>query len=201
MRAVASGPTTRQASRPSIDVLEETKKRFQDLRPLAEAVGVYMVGQTQKAFREQRRGSQDWPARSVPNRMGVLVDLKNGKTPPSRRWDARPAGIDTSRLRQSIAFRVDGGKVIVGSNLPYASDVQRGATKTIQLDGPLRHALADWLRSLPKGKRAAARQAFGFMFHQGSFTVTTPPRPFLMVTPEDRRQINRLCQRFFGGHS
>lgn len=170
--------------------------RLRNLGPLANAVGLYMVGKAQGAFREQGRPSNAWPGRAPVNRIGILLDLQQGRKPPERRFESRPAAIDTGRLRQSIAYRVQDNSVVVGSNLPYASDVQRGSSKTIPVD---RRALAAWLRGLSGARKDQMRRAFGPLFASGSLTVKVPPRPFLVVTDEDRRQINDLARKFFAG--
>ena len=183
-----------------IVALTKLRNALNDPRPLLQAVGLLMVGRAQSAFRDQGRGGVSWLPRGVPNRMGVLEDLKAGRSPPSRRWDATPAGIDTGRLRQSIAYRIEGAtKVVVGSNLPYASDVQRGATKTLELDAGLRSSLSAWLKKLGGDKGTRARASFGPLFSLGALTITTPPRPFLTITPDDRREINETARRYFSG--
>jgi phage gpG-like protein len=179
--------------------LEGLQKAARDPRPLLDAVGLYLTGRAQAAFREQRRGGVAWPARSVPNRAGVVEDLRAGRTPPERRWDPRPAGIDTGRLRGSIAHRVEGASVVVGSNLPYASDVQRGATRSLSIDGTVRAGLANWLRGLSGDRKKQARASFGWLFRAGSLTVTTPPRPFLGVDDDDRRKVTALARSYFSG--
>lgn len=159
-----------------------------------------MVGKTQQAFRDQGRGGVAWQGRGVPNRVGILRDLEAGRTPPERRFEARPAAIDTGRLRASIAYRVEGeSTVVVGSSLPYASDVQRGSSVSINVTGQLRSALADWLRSLQGERKRVARSAMGWLFRVGVLTTTVPPRPFVMVTDEDRRKIRELTAAYFGG--
>lgn len=175
--------------------LTDLEQRLSAPQAALRAVGLYMVGQAQAAFSKQGRGGAAWLPRAVPNRIGVLRDLEAGRTPPSRRFDARPAGIDTGRLRQSLAYRVSGTKVTIGSQLPYASDVQRGSSVTIDLDADLRHKLAEWLKGLGKGgKGDAARAAFGPLFQQKALSTTVPPRPFLAITPEDRKTIRALAQ-------
>ena len=166
-------------------------ERFRNLEPLARAVGLLLVGKSQAAFRQQGRPAGSWAARGVPNRIGVLMGLKAGRVPPERRFEPRPAAIDTGALRQSISSTVSGSTVRVGTNLAYAGDVQRGSTKTITVDSGTRKALADWLRTLTGARKQEARRAFGFLFRTGSLTVTVPPRPFLVLTDEDRKQIQR----------
>jgi phage gpG-like protein len=161
------------------------------------AIGLYLVGRAQDAFRKQAKGGAAWAPRAVPNRAGVLRDLQAGRTPSSRRFDARPAAIDTGRLRSSIAYRLKGeSSVVVGSNVEYASDVQRGSATTIDIDANLRKSLNSWLKGLGKtSKGKAARAAFGPLFTAGKLTVTVPPRPFIGIDAEDRRKINELATK------
>jgi len=182
-----------------VPLLNRLYEATRDPKGLADAVGLYMVGKTQRAFRDQQRAGVAWAPRSVPNRIGILEDLRQGKTPSERRFEARPAAIDTGRLRSSIAYRVVGDTVVFGSNLPYASDVQRGSTKTVQIDGTIRAGLAAWLRSLSGDKKRQARAAMGWLFRAGSLTVTVPPRPFVAVDDDDRKAIRAMAAKFFGG--
>lgn len=176
------------------------RERARDPQDLLNLVGLFMVGRTQQAFRDQGRGGISWPGRAVPNRIGILRDLEAGRRPPERRFEARPAGIDTGRLRASIAYRVQGDStVVVGSNLPYASDVQRGSTVSISVTGSLRTALAEWLKSLDGERKKQMRSAFGWLFRAGVFTSSVPARPFVMVTDDDRKQIRSMAIKFFAG--
>lgn len=174
-------------------------ERLRNVEDLARTVGAMLVGRMQSSFRIQGRGGVQWPARSVPNKAGILEDLKAGRTPPERRWESRPAGLDTGRLRSSIAFTVSGNELTIGSNVAYASDVQKGSTRTIQVDGQIRQTLAVWLRSLSGQRKKDARKAMGFLFRTGSLTISIPPRPFLILTDDDRRDIQELSRKFFGG--
>jgi phage gpG-like protein len=192
--------------------LENLRARLANPVPLMQAVGVYLVGAAQRAFKNQGRGGEAWADRSVPNRFGILADLQAGKQPPERRWDARPAGVDTGRLRSSIDYRVEGMRVIVGSRLSYASDVQLGGARQVELTPELRSALAAWLRKLSgAAKRArkgsypakearyqAARASFGPLFHSGVLTADVPARPYLMITDEDRQRIRGLVTDWLG---
>lgn len=192
---------------------EHQKQLLANPGPVLDAIGLMLVGRAQSAFRDQGRGGVAWLPRSVPNRAGVLMDLKAGKKPAERRWDPKPAGIDTGETRASITHEVQGTRLLVGSNLDKATDIQHGSSKTITLDRDLRGKLAAWLRSLTgaakRGKKEAragkseraekARKAFGFLFHAGALTVTSPPRPFLMVTDADRRDAFEIARGFIFG--
>lgn len=193
--------------------LEGLRDRLAHPERSLHACGAYLVGRAQRAFADQGRGGDSWPERAIPNRIGVLRDLQAGRQPPERRWDGKPAGVDTGRLRSSIAYRVEGNTVVVGSNLDYASDVQLGSSATIELDAQLRSALAAWLRKLSNAAKRAkresypakearyslARAAFGPLFRAGALRVEVPPRPFLGVTDEDRRQLLAIVTAYIGG--
>ena len=59
--------------------------------------------------------------------MGIIADLHAGKkVPAARRLEPRPALRDTGRLANSIAFRVAGDSVEVGSNVEYAGTHHHG---------------------------------------------------------------------------
>jgi hypothetical protein len=83
--------------------------------------------------------------------------------------------------------------------LNYASDVQRGSTKTIQVDDGLKKAISAWLKGLKGAQQAAARKSFGFMLAKGfsAFTTQVPARPFVTLCPEDRKRISELARAFF----
>lgn len=193
--------------------LEHLRARLANPTPALHAVGLLLVGRAQRTFAEQRAGGQEWPERGVPNRIGILMDLKAGKNPPERRWDARPAGVDTGRLKGSISYRVEANKVVVGSRVAYASDVQLGGPRTIEVSGELRRALAAWLRKLSnassrarkanypakEARSQAARAAFGPLFHRGVLTVDVPPRPFLEIDDEGRNQIRSVVEAYLAG--
>lgn len=169
--------------------LQVIRERIERPGAVLQAVGLLMVARTQQAFDRQGR-EKAWPPRGVPNRIGILRDLQAGREPPSRRFQPRPAAIDTGRLRASIAFEASGRTVTYGSRLEYANDVQRGSTVTIAIDRTLRRALSAWLR-----RHREARAAMGPLFNLKELTTVVPPRPFVAFTAEDRRDVNELVRR------
>lgn len=169
-------------------------KRARDLGPVLSACGNYFVKKTKAAFREQGRAGHEWRPRSVPNIIGVLADLRGGGRPKDRRWDPRPAGRDTGRLEGSIAWqRVGATSIEVGSSVRYASDVQRGSTRLVATDSALAAKLRRWIQSLQGERRKRAQRSAGALARKGggSRTVEVPPRPFLVITPQDRAQFRR----------
>src|SRR5437899_1789490 len=82
--------------------------------------GLLLASRAQAAFREQKRGNVQWPARAVPNVIGILDDLAHDVNPPARRFDPRPAGVDKGTLRDSLTAAavhlVSGDTVEIGTN-------------------------------------------------------------------------------------
>lgn len=176
--------------------LENLEKHADDWTPVLRAIGTMLVGRAMQAFTEQKRGAKRWPARAVPNRAGILSDLKAGRTPPDRRYTDRPAGIDTGRLRGSLAYKVTARDTVTfGTNVPYARKVQEGGTSVMQVGGS-RKALAALLR-----KRPDLRAKLGFLFHTGELTISVPPRPFATVEPKDRKDIDKLVKDHLRGRT
>lgn len=171
------------------------RERLDDLRPVLEQAGAYLTSQAQKAFREQRRGSVRWRARMTPNVPAIVSDLNRGASVPSRRFVGRPAGTDTGRLRQSIAWRVRGRReVSVGSVLPYAGRMQFGGVAQVALTPTGKRNLYELLKD-----RRELRGPLGWLFQRPRFQVSVRPRPFLAVTQEDRDLIVGLLEDHLGG--
>mgnify|MGYP006908281628 CR=1 FL=1 len=74
---------------------EQLKLRFNNPRPVLRAIGAMVDSDSQSSFRNQKLGPVAWPPRAVPNIAGIVGDLNVGRRPPSRRFQARPALIDT----------------------------------------------------------------------------------------------------------
>lgn len=125
-------------------------------------VGALMVAESQRAFRDQKFGDKPWSPRGPINVMGIIADFYEGKrSPPARRFEARPALRDTGRLAQSIAFKLVGQDVVeVGSNLPYAGVHHRGGeVESKPINEQVRTLLAAWL----KGSGSKYRKALGWI--------------------------------------
>ena len=107
-------------------------------------IGILILRQAAKAFSSQEFGGVPWlqryPKQSEPflNIAGAVTDLSTSTRVKSRRFDRRPAGIDTGDLKRSLAsdsgMSVSGNSVEVGSNLPYSGRIHAGGTSSILID-------------------------------------------------------------------
>jgi phage gpG-like protein len=164
-----------------------------DLTPLLKQAGFYMVAKAQEAFKRQGR-SEQWRPRAVPNVAGIVQDLTQGPNVKSRRFDPRPAGIDTGSLRSSITYRiVNGDTVEFGSNLPQADLIQHGGTSEQQITSEVRRNLADYLRANPNEE---LRRKLAFLFTTDVLVTKVPPRPFVEVLPEDEVALGHLAENY-----
>lgn len=83
-------------------------------------------------YRQGLYRERAWPEKQVPNLAGIFADANepgNGSI-KTRRLDSRPALIDKGRLSRSIAYRIEGNKIFVGTNVPYAKVHNEGGVST-----------------------------------------------------------------------
>lgn len=174
--------------------IERWGKALENPQRALKQIGVLMVAESQRSFREQKHGKDTWKARSDVNVYGIIADFAKGSTPPARRFERRPALKDTGRLSNSIAFKVNGrASVEVGTNLDYAGVHQFGGTvESETITKSVQRALNTWLK--PKDKGLKSR--LGFLLNK-KYTGETlkgevPARPFVGITKdtiEDVREV------------
>ena len=78
----------------------DLERKVKDLGPQLNTTGELLVKQSVKSFKDQRKeGGKKWQARGgsgkVKNIAGLLEDFRVASKPKSRRFDARPAAVDT----------------------------------------------------------------------------------------------------------
>ena len=155
-------------------------------------IGVYMKGVTSRAFRDQGRGGEKWPARMTPSVPSIVRQLNREQEPSDRYFKSAPALIDLGTLSRSINYDVVDRAVFVGSTANYSSNMQFGTPSQITLRPAGRKFLAGWLRSLPRAQKRLRSRQLGWLFRKPSFTVTPRPRVFLEVLPEDEKEFARI---------
>lgn len=172
------------------------RERLNDPTPILKKIGALLVADSQQSFKSQRLGKIRWRRRSVPNVAGLVHDFAKGrKAPKPRRFNERPALMDTGALSRSISFDVQGTKsVVVGSRLKYAKLHQTGGvSRTERITKEVQSRLADWLKT-SSGKRWADR--LGWLLNKKqtgkTHSIRIPRRPFLGLTTQTKRYIKKV---------
>ena len=178
-------------------------------------IGVKLLADAQKAFRNQEWDGEPWPARypgQAPpyvNVAGVVADFIAGKSkPPARRFQNRPAGIDTGQTLRSLtagrAISTEPFAVTVSSNTAGALAMSTGTTSTQLITKQVKERLAAWMRSARKRiKRRAgdhrqptnedsAAAKLGWLFSKKSLVTKSAPRPFLGLSKSSETEIMRI---------
>lgn len=170
---VAAAPAPGGSSRGVNIRIREIESRFKDPSGFLKQVGFLLLSASQKAFVDQKFGSAKWPARMNPNVPGAMRDLEKGPSIKERRFDPRPAVMDTGTLKRSLSPAVHSAlprrsapglaRVTVGTTVPYAAKQHFGSafesipvTDTIKknLAIVLRRARGGWKRAIRKFDRA-----------------------------------------------
>jgi len=183
------------------DQLRGVADLVRDPSPLLKIAGAIMVARSQQAFRNQGLEGDDrggWEPRSVPNVAGVVADLARGPSVKGRRFQERPALVDTGALRASISFRLIGlDAVEVGSNLPYAGKMQEGGSSTLPINATVAANLSAFLKRAPQW-----RTSLGFLFDKfkkgEDLTVTARARQFVALTDPIREDIIKAWRARIG---
>ncbi len=151
---------------------------LQNPQRVMKQVGFVVLADAQKAFKEQRLGEFKWPQRyprqSKPfiNIAGVVGDFLAGrKNPPARRFDPRPANIDTGMTLRSLtpgrAVTVQGYVVTVGTTVPQAPKLQWGGISKQRITQKVKDSLGDWFRR----ERAAFKRVLKKAGGSGGFVT------------------------------
>jgi phage gpG-like protein len=157
-------------------------------------IGAMLVAESQQAFQRQRLTKKRWDARAPINVFGIISDFAMGrKKPPARRFDRRPALVDTGRLRSSIAFKVVGSKAVdVGTNLPYASAHQYGKRVDSEIiTKDVQELLWKWLRGQGKQYKKDLGWLLNKKYTGTKLSMMVPKRPFVGVTARTRRDVKK----------
>lgn len=174
--------------------LNRIKAALDDPKRALKQIGILGVAESQGAFRSQRFGANTWPTRGVPNVFGIIADFAAGRTaPPNRRFDPRPALIDTGGLRGSLAYRPVGQTTVEwGTVKTYAAVHQTGGPiESEVLDADTQARIARWLRRQPELRQ----RQLGFLtlpsLKGTRIQGRVPARPFVGITETTRKNVDR----------
>ncbi len=159
-------------------ILPPILQRAGNWGPLLDQIGLYLVSQTLRHF---ALGGPGWK----PLKPSTVAHRRKGSAVPLR---------DTGRLMNSIAHKVEGNKVKVGTNVEYASTHQFGArkgqygTKTM-----VQHVREHVRRRKGASERVRA--------HERRRTIQipwgdVPARPFLYITADDIRTMEEIVREY-----
>lgn len=173
--------------------LAAMKELIVQRKKLLKQIGILMVAESQNAFKAQAFDGKQWPARSKINTAGILSDFAQGKDkPPKRRFETRPALIDTGALRKSIAYLVTSSTVRVGSALKYAARHQIGGTTPgITVTQDIQQKLAKWLRRRAKDVKAKLGWLLNKKFTNQKIKTKVPKRPFVGFTSQTKKTVKK----------
>jgi len=179
-----------------LHAVEIFARRARSLRPILKAIGIEAVRASQVAFRQQKFGGAGWVPRGKPSTLGIIADLNAGSTPKQRRFESRPALVDTGALRKSISFSVTGDTITVGTSLHYAPLLQEGGEVTKELTKTGQTKLGELIGQSPD------KWAFlNKLMKKGSHKAKVRARPFVGMTPGLMKNIRRMLNEYFGGES
>lgn len=210
-------------------VLVTLRRRIADPSSLMRKIGGILIAGAQKAFKVQALGDFKWPARPGRTRSGqpinvagIIADFNKGTwNLPARRFQDRPALIDTTSLLRSLtvnkAVQVKNKYTVeVGTTLPYAGVHQWGGESIQQITRQTRLNLSRYLLYLRKQEKSHNRRGKGFsaiwimakrmdvdtklnfIFYENQYKTRIPQRPYLGITDESERLIREEVEAWFG---
>lgn len=193
---------------------EQLRKLLADPERVLSIIGLHVLTSARRSFRDQvGPDGRPWPARypnqpegKFLNTAGALQDLAKGERIKPRRYDKRPAGVDTGELRGRLTFSVDGGELKVGSDVPHARRFHDGGESRIILTQALGQRIADVLRKARGAEKRKAKNAsrepvrtveelrlgpvLGAIRRGDRVWITTsPPRPFIGLSQDDASDL------------
>lgn len=172
-----------------------------DKGPILDSIGAILEAGAQEAFAEQRFGDFAWPERypnqSEPfiNIAAALSDFNKGRDEPlPRRFDRRPALLDTSELMGSVRSRVlSSDTVDAGSTVPYAPQHQWGLVSSQPVTPQAKNRIAKWLLT-PGGTPYRGKLTFLLQPNRTTLDTQINQRPFLGVTTQMEGDIQRTVE-------
>lgn len=189
----------------SFDDLSRLRGRLEDPRPALQRVGALMLAASQKSFDDQAYGPERWPERyegqSEPfiNIAGALSDVARDRQIKERRFDRRPALVDTATLRGSLTFALKGKKsVSVGTTDPKAPKHLFGLKSVQAVTDVARERLVKEYRRFKKrgGARFEAFKKLGFLHTFRQLETNIQRRAFLGLFPDLEKSLTRAVEDF-----
>ena len=178
--------------------VERIQKRLDSPTAALKIAGLLMVAASQRAFRQQGLGKEKWEPRAPINVFGLIADFARGAgAPAQRRFQRRPALMDTGRLSSSISSKiVSDATVEVGTVVEYASVHQKGGqVESETITEGMQRAIWEWLKT--KGRRY--KRDLGWLLNRKwrgkKLQSEVPARPFIGLTDQTQAEVMRATGR------
>ena len=173
--------------------LERWEKALANPQKALKQIGVLMVAESQASFRDQQFGRKKWKGRAPVNVYGIIADFSKGSTPPKRRFQTRPALVDTGRLKGSIDYKVSGVTVEVGTNLDYASVHQFGGEiESEKITKSVQQSLYKWLKPKDKGLKESLGWILNKKFTGETLKGQVEARQFVGITKQTIEDVHEV---------
>ncbi len=185
------------------EFFDELKVAISGASPILKFLAEDAVQYSQANFERQSTFGIKWKPRAVPNLHGIINDINEGRKPPIRRIDPRPALIDTGMLRRSITYELSSTtSVRIGTNKPYAKVHQLGGIvvskkKASNFD----EQYIKWLNTVKSRLSKTQLARAGRILSLSQISSMMPARPFLSYPEKEGKEIieEYLSNKFGGG--
>lgn len=198
----------------NIKKFEAIKNNIDNPGRILKQIGEMIRSRMQNAFVEQSRGAYKWRERKTPNIMGILSDLELGTRVKKRRFDSRPALVDTGTLLRSFGRGernielTKKTRLEVGTPISYAPTLNIGGESSMRITKTMKKNLAKYLkRDRGRAKRsdnlAIQQQSkdrnkqLGWIFKKDEVKTRIPARPFAIITPIDLKDSVAIIKKEF----
>jgi phage gpG-like protein len=171
----------------------DLSKNIKNFKRISRKIEIYLQSQFILAFQKQGRGTK-WESRMTPNIPGIIRDLSSGQNIKKRRFDPRPALMDTGRLKNSGATRTVGNKIYWGSNLPYSGLHQWGGKSEIESKIPDKLNEPIIKRNLKMLEKKGHKAIVTMLSKKRKWTFKVHARPFLELLDDDYEAIKEIIK-------
>ena len=157
----------------------EFQKGFVKASAHMEMAGRVLISSMERRFDTQGADVGGWPARHVPNTVGILEDLSEGPLIKGRRFKDRPVLSDTDTLSESFDWVIQGDRLVILTKVPYA--------KVHNLGGAVTYKIRKETKELVKTN--IFRQHYKWVLPLDKISFEVPQRLFMVATTQDVKDI------------
>lgn len=175
------------------ELIAKLKAKMQDLTPVMRRIGEVIIFSVQQNFETGGRylSKNSWQGGS--RKWDELSEATIKKRTDKGYWPGKIL-IQRARLASSINYKADPDSVTVGTNTKYAAIMQFGAKKGEFGTKTFTQRVKEHIRNI-HGKAVNVRA------HERTVTLplpwgNIPPRPYLVIQPEDMLDIKEIINAY-----